>query len=160
MVSPSHCFAAAWRWLVPALGLALAVFAVAGCSSKPKPTLEQQAQTDLAEFEAQIRKVIPDPARADELIALTNEFQKLALASIASARQYRSKTETLNSSYETTRADYEILFSQQDTAREALLEKATALRERAAALMTDSEWEQLKKARLRALDADLQELIS
>ena len=66
----------------------------------------------------------------------------------------------LNSSYEATRADYEILFSQQDTAREALLKEATALRERAAALMTDSEWEQLRKARLRALDADLQDLIS
>ena len=160
MTSRSQTVGAVWRWLVPTLWLALVPVTVAGCSSKPKPTLEQQAQADIAAYEAQIRKVIPDPARADELIALTNEFQKLALESIASVKRYQSKIQTLNSSYEATRADYDALFSQQDAARDALLEKATALRERAAALTTDSEWEQLSKARLRALDADLQELIS
>jgi hypothetical protein len=142
------------------LGFALALVTVAGCSSKPKPTLEQQTQADMAEYEAQIRKVVSDPARANELVALANAFQGLAHEGIANAKEYRAKVAALDANYGATRADYEILFSQQDTAREALLKKATALRERAAALMTDSEWTQLKKARLRALDAELQELIS
>ena len=39
------------------------------------------------------------------------------------------------------------------------LKKSTAIREQAAALMTDAEWEQLRKARLRALDTAIEELI-
>jgi hypothetical protein len=41
--------------------------AAAGCSSKPRPTPEQQTQADLQAYEAQIRKVVADPARADQL---------------------------------------------------------------------------------------------
>ncbi len=150
MICSSPRFAAA---LVSALVLT-------GCSSTPHPTPEQQAQADLAAYEAQIRMIVPDPARADQLVALTNEFQQLATESIAIVKSYRTKVAALNSNYEATRADYETLFSQQDTNREAFIKKAGALRERMAALTTDSEWEALKKARLRALDADLQELLS
>jgi hypothetical protein len=138
------------------LGLTL----VAGCSSKPALTPEQQAQADVAAYEAEVRKIVPDTARADQLIALTNEFQQLAKENIANASDYRAKAAALNSSYAVTRADYEALFSEQDANREAFVRKGLALRERMAALTTDSEWEQLKKARLRALDADLQELLS
>ena len=57
-------------------------------------------------------------------------------------------------------ADYEAVFSEQDAARDAFFKKATALRQRMAALTSDSEWEKLKKARLRGLEADLRELLS
>ncbi len=142
------------------VALALAVTVAAGCSSKHDLTPEQRAQADVTAYEAQIRKIIPDRLRADQLVGLADEFQKLAQASIASVKDYRAKVATLNSSYDATRADYETVFSQQDATREAFLKKAGALRERMAALTTDSEWEKLKKARLRTLDADLQELLS
>jgi hypothetical protein len=147
-------------WLATLLRLGLTLAAVAGCSSKPPLAPEQQAQADVAAYEAEVRKIVPDTARADQLIALTNEFQQLAKESIANASAYRAKAAALSSNYAATRADYEALFSQQDANREVFLRKALALRERMAALTTDSEWEQLKKARLRALDADLQELLS
>jgi hypothetical protein len=138
----------------------LALAAGASCSSKPPLTPEQQVQADVAAYEMEIRKIVPDQARADQLVALTNEFQQLAKDSIANASDYRAKAAALNSSYEATRADYEALFSQQDANREGFVRKGLALRERMAALTTDSEWERLRKARLRALDADLQELLS
>jgi hypothetical protein len=131
-----------------------------GCSSKPPFTPTQQAQADVAAYEAEIRKIVADPARADRLVALTNEFQQLAKENIANVSAYRANAAALNSNYAATRADYEALFSQQDANREVFLRKALALRERMSALTTDSEWEQLKKARLRALDAELQELLS
>ena len=161
MTFRSGSFIASLRWLVPVVGLALVLAAVAGCSSKskPMPTREQQEQADLTEYEAQIREVIPDSARAAKLITLTREFQTLVKQGVASIKDYRTKVAALNSNYEAARADYEALFSQQETARDAFLKKATVIREQAAALVTDAEWEQLRKARLRALDAALEELI-
>jgi uncharacterized protein YdcH (DUF465 family) len=160
MTSRSRTGAASSRWLVPALALVLSLVAGVGCSSKPKPTLtpEQQAQADVTEYEALIRKVVADSARADKLVILTNEFQTLVKQGVASARDYRAKVAALDANYEATRADYETLIGQQDTARETFLEKARVLREQSASLTTDAEWEQLKKSRLRVLDTDLEEL--
>ena len=105
-----------------------------------------------------MRKVVADSARADKLVSLTNEFQTLVMQGVASARDYRVKVAALDSNYEATRADYETLIDQQDTARETFLKKASVLREQSASLTTDAEWEQLKKSRLRVLDTDLEEL--
>ena len=153
MFKTFRCFAAA-------LGMVFAVTIAGGCSSKPTLSPEQQAQADLAEYEAELRKVITDPVRADKLMALTNEFQKLLQDTVTHVTSYRAKAAALNSNYEATRVEYESLFSQQDAAREIFVQKAVALREQMAALTTDAEWAQLKRARLRTLDADLQELLS
>ena len=91
MTSRSRSFAASSRWLVPALGLTLALVAGVGCSSRPKPTPEQTTKADVAQYEAQIRKVIPDSARADKAVGLTNEIQKLVQETVASAKDYRAK---------------------------------------------------------------------
>jgi uncharacterized coiled-coil DUF342 family protein len=160
MTSSQRKLISSSRWPVAAIALTLALAAVAGCSSKRELTPEQQAQADVTAYEAQIHKIVPDPARADQLVALTNEFQQLATESIANVKSYRAKVAALNTDYDATRQDYEALFSQQDASREAFIKKAGALRERIAALTTDSEWEELKKARLRLLDADLEELLS
>jgi phage-related tail protein len=123
-------------------------------------TPEQQAQADFQAYEAQIRKVISDPARADQLVALTNEYQQQMRESAAIVRDYRSKLTALNANYDATREDFKALFSQQDAHREAFLRKVAALREQMAALTTDAEWEELDKARQRTLDVDLQNLVS
>jgi len=149
-----------FRCLTAVLGLILAWVVAGGCSSKPALSPEQQAQADLAEYEAELRKVITDPVRADKLMALTNEFQKLLQDTVTHVSSYRAKAAALNSNYGATRADYESLFSQQDAAREIFVQRAVALREQMAALTTDAEWAHLKRARLRTLDADLQELLS
>ena len=138
----------------------LVLTAATGCSSKHGLTPEQRAQADVTAYEAEIRKIIPDAARADQLVALTKEFQQLANESIAAIQGYRAKVAALNSNYDATRQDYETLFSAQDASREAFIKKAGAIRERMTVFTTDAEWEALKKTRLRALDADLEELLS
>jgi hypothetical protein len=147
------------RCLSAILSLALAFLTAGGCSSKPALSPEQQAQADLTAYEAELRKTVSDPVRADKLMALTHEFQKLLQDTVTHVSGYRAKAAALNSNYEATRADYEKLFSEQDAARETFMRKAISLRQQMAALTTDEEWAQLKKARLRALDADLQELL-
>jgi len=148
-----------FRYFATAFALVFVLAIAGGCSSRPALSPEQQAQTDLTEYEAQLRKVITDPVRADKLMALTNEFQKLLQDTVTHVTSYRVKAAALNANYDASRADYDRLFNQQDAAREAFMQKATALREQMAALTSDAEWAQLKKARLRALDADLQELL-
>lgn len=145
------------HWLGVALALALA--AAAGCSSRPL-TPEQQAQADLKDYEAQVRKVVADPARADQLVALANEFQQQVRQSAAILGDYPAKVAALDANYAATRKDYEVLLGEQDARRQELLKKFGALREQMVALTTDAEWEELKKARLRTLEADLQELVS
>lgn len=149
--------AAAPHWL--RVALALALVAVGGCSSKPL-TPEQQAQEDLKAYEAQVRKVVADPTRADQLVALANEFQQHVRQSADILGDYPAKVAALDADYEATRKDYEVLFSEQNARREELLKKFGALRERMTALTTDAEWEELKKARLRTLEAYLQDLVS
>jgi len=133
--------------------------AAAGCSSKQELTPQQRMQAELAEYEMQIRRIIPDPARADQLVALTNQFQELAQASIGNLNEYRAKLSALNSNYEATRADYEALFKEQDATREGFFKKAGALRERMVVFTSDAEWEQLRALRLKLLEADLQQLV-
>ena len=137
--------------------LVLALNAVPGCSSKPL-TPEEQAQADLSACHAQIRKVVADTARADQLIALTDELNTLGWQSIAHVNQYRAKVAALNSNYDATREDFEALIKEQDVVRETFLRKALALREQMSTLTTDAEWEQLKSARLRALENGLNQL--
>lgn len=154
MSSDSRHVAVSSRWWVVALALALA-----GCFSKHL-TPEQQAQADFQADEAQIRKVVADPTRADQLVALTNEYQQQMHESAGIVNDYRAKLTALNADYEATREDFEALFSQQDAYREAFLRKAAARREQMAALTTDAQWEELDKARQRTLDADLRDLVS
>jgi len=137
--------------------LATTLAAATGCSSKSL-TPEQQAQADLSACDAQIRKVVADPARADKLVALTDEFSKLGWQSIASINAYRAKVAALNSNYDATREEFEALFRAQDAVRTDFLKKALTLREQISAITTDAEWEQLKSARLRALENGLQQL--
>ena len=146
------------RWPV-AMALMLALVAVAACSSKHELTPEQQAQADMAAYEAQIRSIIRDPARADQLVALTNEFQQLTTDSIATIKSYRAKVAALNSNYDATRQDYETLFSDQDASREAFIKKAVAIRQRMAVYTTDAEWEALKKARAQTPDMILERVV-
>jgi hypothetical protein len=141
------------------IALALAVVALGGCSSKPL-TPEQQAQADLKEYEVQVRKVIADPARADQLVALANEFQRQVRQSADILGDYPAKVAALDANYDAVRKDYEALLGEQDARREVLLKKFGALREQMVALTTDAEWEELKKARLRTLEAYLQDFVS
>jgi uncharacterized lipoprotein YajG len=77
-------------WLA-AIALTLALAALAGCSSKRDITPEQKAQADVAAYEAQVRKIVSDPARADQLVALANQFQQLVTESIRSIKSYRAE---------------------------------------------------------------------
>src|SRR6185295_12062658 len=139
--------------------LMLVLTALTACSSKHL-TAEQREQAEVQAYEAQIRKVVADPTRADRLVALTNEFQQQAEKNVAIFREYRAKVAALNSNYDATREQFQALLDQQDAHRELWARKVTGLREQMVALTSDLEWEKLKKARLRIFEAELQDVAS
>jgi hypothetical protein len=155
------------RWKVPksfiagfAAVLASLALTIGGCKSHETPQQQAQAQldADVASYQEQIRKIVQDPARADRLVALVSDFEKLAHQAASVVRDDQAKLVALNANYNATRADFAALFRQQDADRQALLKKALGLREQMTALTTDSEWEQLKRTREQDLTAMLREL--
>ena len=135
---------------VLALVAMLGVFAA--CASKPKPTLEQRAEAEMQAFKTQIRKTVTDPARADRLVAAVDECERIVRQAASMAQDYRTKVQALDADYSATRAEYAALFRQQGAQRAALIQQALALRGQITTLTTNSEWEQLKQARLSALE--------
>jgi hypothetical protein len=142
-------------WSAIALAFALGVAAIPGCSSKPPLAPEQQVQADVANLDAQIRKVVSDPARAQQLIALSQEYQQQIRQNAVLVRAYRAKLVALNANYQATRADFDALLNQHEANRESMLGKGAAIRDRMAAVATDAEWQDIDKINQRIWTIEL-----
>ncbi len=138
-----------------ALGIALLVSA---CSKKPELTPSQAAQKDMTQFQAEIRKIVQDPARADSLVAMTNEFQTIVAGVAARDSAAMARIGVLTREYSSTRAQFDSMFSASAAERAKVVPELAALRSRMAAVATDAEWQQLKSARLKLSEAEVQAL--
>jgi len=141
------------RMTLAALG---AVLVLGACHKKPELTPTQVAQQDLAQFQAQIRKIVKDSSCADSLVAMTNEFQGIATAIAARDSAALLKISQLNRDYSSTRAQFDSVFRAMDAARRADIPRLLALRTRMAKQATPEEWEQLKSERLKMTAAELE----
>jgi septal ring factor EnvC (AmiA/AmiB activator) len=145
----------AGRMMVIAMVLLLSISP--GCKHE---TPAQQAQADLSNYQKRVREVVKDPAKADQLIALTNRLQDHVRQARAALVEYRAELARLNANYDATRADFGALFRKADADREALMNNVIDIRVQMGALTTDQEWAELRKAGAKALNADLQDLAS
>jgi uncharacterized protein YdcH (DUF465 family) len=148
--SPRRCTLATVLALAPCIGAACS-------SSKSKESPEQQAEIGLAAYQADIRRLVRDPLRAEQLVALNTEFQAVVEKAGRSFESYRANVSALNSNYGATEAEFQTLFDRHDTERAELIEKAIALRTRMAAITTDLEWAELRKARVTEWQLQLSE---
>jgi HD-GYP domain-containing protein (c-di-GMP phosphodiesterase class II) len=140
------------------LSLALAVCISSACSSsKSKETPEQKATAELGTYQADIRRVVKDKTRADQMIALTSEFHGLVATFARSFQDQHERVAVLNANYGASLAEFQDLFSQIDKERAQLIDKAFALRARMTALTTEEEWTQLKKVRIAEWQDELAE---
>lgn len=144
--------------LSSACTLLAALVASSGCAPKDQPSPEVKAQTAMTRYQTEIPKIVPDRARADQLIALTTQFRELTDKAANQLRADTARMAELNSNYTATRADYEALFTRQHEERNGYVRQALAIREKIAGLLTDEEWAQLRKARVESLDANLKAL--
>lgn len=147
--------------LAAILSLAIALCVSTACSSsKAKETPEERAVTGLTTYQADIRRVVKDGKRADQLVELSSEFQKVVEEAARNSAAFHAKAVRLNADYGAALAEFEALFAEQDKQRAELVEKAVALRTQMAALTTDAEWAELKKACIAEWQAELLEVQS
>ena len=134
------------------------VAALAACKHKPEMTPAQVAVEDMTQFQAEIRKTVKDSARAEQLVGMTNEFQQLVTSAAANDSAAVAAVEALNADFSATRAQYESELTRARAGRRDNLKKLSDLRARMAAIVTDDEWAQLKKARVKVMDAQMNAL--
>jgi uncharacterized protein YdcH (DUF465 family) len=135
--------------------MAIVVLLAAACSHKPEMTPEQVMQKNLAEYQAEIRKIVKDSSRAEQLVAKTDELVQVSKGLSAQYVRGKARLDSLNVDYGSTRAQYAAVLSDLRGQRREAEGQLIALRQQMAALTTDEEWEQLKKIRLQMLDASL-----
>jgi hypothetical protein len=148
-----------WAIAIVAAATVAGGAAIQGCAHKAK-TPQQQAQADSLAYQKRIREVVKEPARADQVIALADEMQRQVDQVRAKLAQSRAELLKLNANYNATRADFDAFFKQQDADRQALMDKAVSVRVQIGKLLTESEWQALRKFGVEALEADLKELAS
>jgi len=149
-------------WLVAIIAVAAVAGGVAlqGCAHEKAKSPQQQAQADYAAYQKRVREVVKDPARAEQVIALTDELRREIDEVYTRLAQSRSEMAALNANYNATRADYDAFMKQQDAQRQALMDKAISARVEIGKLLTESEWKSLRKSGVEAVDSGLKALAS
>jgi hypothetical protein len=139
--------------------LSLLALSAGGCKHETPAEKEQKITTDerqaVAAFEQRVRQIVKDPERANEIVAQLSNLQVLVHNLAASMNDERAQLAALNANYAATRADYQTLLARQDAQRDELIRTALAIRQQMAALMTDAEWDELKRERVKTFDAML-----
>ena len=125
------------------------------CHHKPEPAPTQVAETDLAGYQAEIRKVVKDSSRAEQLVGMTNEMGQLVRDIGSQEKSDRAAIAALDADYGASRAQYDSAIAHAATQRRGFANKMVAVRLHMASVATEAEWEQLKSTRVRMLDADL-----
>jgi len=139
------------------VAIAMVLNVSVGCKHETPP---QQAQAESRDYEKRVREVVKDPAKADQLIALTEQLQDNVRQARGQFEGYRAELAGLNANYNATRTDFDALFKKEDAARDALMKNVIDVRTRMGALATDQEWAELRKYGAKVLNADLKDLAS
>ena len=113
--------------------LLLVAAVIAACSHKPELTPAQAAAKDMIEFQADIRSTVKDTARAERLVAMTNEFQAMVTVAATEDSAAVAAFNALNADFGATRAAYDSLLLRTRAARRANVAKLIDLRVRMAA---------------------------
>jgi len=138
--------------------IASALLLAAACSHKPELTPAQTAAKDMTEFQAEIRKTVKDSVRAERLVAMTNEFQGLITRAATEDSSAVAAFAALNADYGASRTSYDSLVARSHALRRENMAKLSDLRVRMAAAATVDEWNELRKARVKVLDAEMNAL--
>ena len=138
-----------------AIFLAIALLLFSACASRKEAPDPVKVQEEIAGYRNQeldlVRATIPDPERADRLILLLGERDKLISDSTKKINEYRERMSQLNADYNADRESFETLVASYNSQRAATQEKFTALIGAMKMETNPGEWKVISKFQLKRL---------
>jgi hypothetical protein len=122
------------------LCLSLALAGLTGCKSKDSSVLNLER---IEESRAAILEHIPDQQRRQEILAMTDAFEKDVRKVIEEIKELRQQIITANQRYDTTRADLEAIYAQITVKLEALNSRVSADSMKMRSLCSEAEWKKI-----------------
>jgi hypothetical protein len=120
--------------------LSMALASLTGCKSKDSTLLNLER---IEESRAAIIEHIPEQERRQEMLAMTDAFEKDIMEDIGEIKKLRQQIITANQSYDTTRADLEAIYAQITVKLEALNSRVSADSMKMRSLCSEAEWKNI-----------------
>ena len=140
---------------VLAIFLAIVLLQFSACASRKEAPDPVKVQEEIAEYRNQelelVRATIPDSERANRLIRLLGERDKLISDSTKIINEYRERMSQLNADYNADRESFETLVASYNSQRAATQEKFTALIGTMKMETKPEEWKVISKFQLKRL---------
>ena len=144
-------------WTVSIAGLAiLALVLLPSCASLRPSSDPARLQAQIAEYREQelalIHSTVADPDRAERLIALLAERDRLAAQYAAQITEHRETVAALAANYDSRREDFEALLADFNRRRAAAQQESIELVAAMKAATTAEEWDVISEFQLERLD--------
>jgi hypothetical protein len=140
---------------VSAIFLTTGLLLFSACSLRPQVPDPVKVQEEIAEYRRQelalISATIPDPERANRMIQLIGERDKLIAQSTRTINAYRDQIFLLNADYHAERESFEQLVANYNSQRAAAQERFTTLIGAMKMEASSEEWKIISRFQLKRL---------
>lgn len=136
--------------------LAVVLICVAGCARDPKPSALEVAGEALQKLRSAVVREVSDPQRAKQGARLVDEIERLLSEVDADVKAHNDAMRALNADYDATEAAFRAAFRQFNARRNERQQRLLDINQRAKALLTAEEWEQLGAVSAAALERAIQ----
>jgi len=136
--------------------IAMAMLLLPACVLRKEASDPVMLQEQIAEYRNRelelVRTTVPDPARANRLIALLAERDRMIADNAKAIAEYRKRMTALNADYDAERASFDALVAGYNDLRKAAQIQFVALIAAMKKETTAEEWKILSKYQLSRLD--------
>ncbi len=134
----------------------LAIMLLPSCATLNQPPDPAKVRAQIAEYRQQeielVRDTVSDPARAERLLQLLAERDRLVEEHAKRVIEHRAKMATLAADYDARREDFEALLADFNRARASAQKETIELVAAMKAATTADEWKVISRFQLKRLD--------
>ena len=138
------------------VGIAMVALTLLSCTSLRQAPDPAKVLAQIAEYREQeislVRETVEDPERADRLVTLLAERDRLTAQYAKRITEHREKLAALAADYDSRREDFEALLADFNRRRAAAQQESIELVAAMKAATTAEEWETISKFQLKRLD--------
>jgi thiamine biosynthesis lipoprotein ApbE len=142
----------AWKHYIPVVITVLVALSLVGCANMKKSPVEKM-QDAFTDARTKVLSAVADPERAAQANALLVQLEQNFADTRETTRSHKNKLAALNQNYDATRADMAEQMELILAAVAANQQRVLHIRTQLLALLTPAEWDDIDKARSKALKA-------